>query len=54
MKDKVKEEKFNKIEIQTYKYKKLMCFDCKYNVEEKCTLKRAVRQCARKGLKNRA
>lgn len=36
-----------------YRYRKLMCKDCKFFVESSCSKKRIAVKCAKKGLKNK-
>lgn len=54
MRDVVKEIKYDDVYSEMSKYRKNMCYDCKYLQDRICTKKRYVRTCARKGLKNKA
>ena len=51
--DKVKNEKFVKMELETYLYKKYMCSSCNFFQENHCTKNRIFRICAKKRLKNK-
>ena len=52
MKDKIKEEKYNDMNSEFYKYKKYMCENCEFYYDG-CTKKRIAKVCAKKGLKNK-
>lgn len=54
MRDIIKDMKYDDLETDVNKYKKLMCYNCTFYENEHCSKKRAVRLCAKKGLKNRA
>lgn len=53
MKDKIKEEKYEKLDLELVRYRKYMCSNCDFYQEEKCTKNRVARICAKKGLKNK-
>lgn len=43
----------DKMITDDYRYRKNMCKDCKFFIEERCTKGRIAKTCAEKGLKNR-
>lgn len=54
MKDLVKEIKFERLDHDFFNYRKFMCSKCIFFTDEVCTKNRNPRNCAKKGLKNRA
>lgn len=52
--DKVKEDKFNNMNMELFNYRKYMCARCDFYIDEVCTKKRIVSKCAKKGLRNKA
>lgn len=54
MKDYVKVAKYEKIHNTDYKYKKYMCYNCDFYINDVCSKNRVVVECAKNHLKNQA